>query len=112
MYRQDGSDIGDGWYYVEGATVHLFCLLGTGGRNDIGHLVSHDLRTWENAGFALRQGAAGSWDDLRLATGSVIRHRGTYWMAYTGHHSGDDPMVQRVGMACSADLYRWTKLTS
>ena len=110
MYRQEGYDIGDAWYYVEGATVHLFCLLGSGGRSDIGHLVSRDLRTWENAGFALRRGAAGSWDDLRLATGSVIRHRGTYWMAYTGHHSGDDPMVQRVGMACSTDLYRWTRL--
>ena len=110
MYRQEGYDIGDAWYYVEGATVHLFCLLGSGGRSDIGHLVSRDLRTWENAGFALRRGAAGSWDDLRLATGSVIRHQGTYWMAYTGHHSGDDPMVQRVGMACSTDLYRWTRL--
>ena len=110
MYRQEGYDIGDAWYYAEGDTVHLFCLLGTGGRSDIAHLVSRDLRNWENAGFALRRGAAGSWDDLRLATGSVIRHRGTYWMAYTGHHSGDDPMVQRVGMACSTDLYRWTKL--
>ena len=110
MYRQEGYDIGDAWYYAEGDTVHLFCLLGSGGRSDIAHLVSRDLRNWENAGFALRRGAAGSWDDLRLATGSVIRHQGTYWMAYTGHHSGDDPMVQRVGMACSTDLYRWTKL--
>lgn len=110
VYRQEGYDIGDAWYYAEGDTVHLFCLLGTGGRGDIAHLVSRDLRNWENAGFALRRGAAGSWDDLRLATGSVIRHQGTYWMAYTGHHSGDDPMVQRVGMASSADLHRWTKL--
>ena len=110
VYRQEGYDIGDAWYYAEGETVHLFCLLGTGGRSEVAHLVSRDLRNWENAGYALRRGEAGSWDDLRLATGSVIRHQGTYWMAYTGHHSGDEPMVQRVGMASSADLYRWTKL--
>ena len=111
MYSQEGYDIGDAWYYAEGDTVHLFfCLLSTGGRSEIAHLVSRDLRNWKNAGFALRRGEAGSWDDLRLATGSVIRHQGTYWMAYTGHHSGDEPMVQRVGMASSADLYRWTKL--
>ena len=106
MYRHEGYDIGDAWYYAEGDTVHLFCLLGSGGRGDIAHLVSRDLRNWESAGFALRRGAAGSWDDLRLATGSVIRHQGTYWMAYTGHHSGDDPMVQRVGMASSGDRRR------
>ena len=110
MYRQEGYDIGDAWYYVEGETAHLFCLLGTGGRSDIAHLVSRDLRTWENVGVALRRGAAGSWDDLRLATGSVIRHQGTLldglYRTFTlfSLARGDDPMVQRVGMALLSAL--------
>ena len=111
MFMQEGYSIGDAWYFVQGDTVHLFCLFKPVGKTGgIGHMVSHDLRTWENAGLALKKGADGSWDDLRLATGSVVEHEGTYWMAYTGHHSGDDPMVQRVGMAYSADLYHWEKI--
>ena len=93
--------------------AHLFCLTKPAGSEhgwDIGHLVSRDLRTWDDAGTALRRGAPGAWDDKGLATGSVIEHGGSYWMAYTGHHSGDPHMVQRVGMAFSADLHHWEKI--
>ena len=113
MYRREGFTFGDTWYYVRGEEVHLFCLTkpaGSGHGWDIGHLVSHDLRTWNDAGTALRRGARGAWDDKGLATGSVIEHDGTYWMAYTGHHTGDDHMVQRVGMAFSPDLHHWEKI--
>ena len=113
MFMQEDYSIGDAWYYVQSDTIHLFCLsapIENKGRMDIWHMVSHDLRSWENVGLALEKGAPGSWDDLGLATGSVVQHDGKYWMAYTGHHSGDDPMVQRVGMAYSTDLYHWEKL--
>ena len=48
--------------------------------------------------------APGSWDDKNLATGSVIRRGGRYWMAFTGHKVGEPLFVQRVGMAVSDDL--------
>ena len=113
MFIQEGYSIGDAWYFIQGDTIHLFCVLApmeNRGRSDIGHMVSHDLRAWENVGLALEKGAHDSWDDLRLATGSIIKHEGKYWMAYTGHCSKDNPMVQRVGMAFSTDLYHWEKI--
>ena len=113
MYAREGFAFGDTWYFVRGEEVHLFCLTKPAGSEhgwDIGHLVSHDLRTWDDAGTALRRGAPGAWDDKGLATGSVIEHDGAYWMAYTGHHSGDEHMVQRVGMAFSPDLHHWEKI--
>ena len=113
MYAREGHTFGDTWYFVRGEEAHLFCLTKPEGSKhgwDIGHLVSRDLRTWDDAGTALRRGAPGAWDDKGLATGSVIEHDGTYWMAYTGHHSGDEHMVQRVGMAFSRDLHHWVKI--
>ena len=113
MYAREGHTFGDTWYFVRGEEAHLFCLTKPEGSKhgwDIGHLVSRDLRTWDDAGTALRRGAPGAWDDKGLATGSVIERDGIYWMAYTGHHSGDEHMVQRVGMAFSRDLHHWEKI--
>jgi beta-fructofuranosidase len=67
---------------------------------DIGHAVSRDLRNWTLCTPALLRGPAGAWDET-LATGSVIRHGGRYWMAYTGH------LTAQIGLAWSTDLHAW-----
>lgn len=113
-----GRYIGDAWFYVEGRTCHCFFLTAPDTvpiaerwlHWDIGHAVSDDLVHWRDLGLALERGPAGAWDSAKLATGSVIRHGGRYWMAYTGHRQGEHPVVQRVGMAVSDDLTTWRKL--
>ena len=112
MFRLDGHDIGDAWYYAADA-LHMYFLTKPEGSTagwDIGHAASGDLVDWEFLGLAMTRGAPRSWDDKSLATGSVIPYGGRYWMAYTGHRLNEPLFVQRVGMAVSDDLVRWEKL--
>lgn len=117
MYEHPGNLIGDAWYFAEGSVAHMYYLTWSNAippeerhhHWDIGHAVSTDLTNWQFAGIALSKGAPTDWDGGRLATGSVIRREGRYWMAYTGHRLGETPDFQRVGMAVSDDLCVWEK---
>ena len=119
MYIHEGRHIGDAWFFVDDAAdaVHMFYLsnpLGPGPRF-VGHAVSGDLVNWETLPPALYPGSPGSWDDLLLCTGSVIKCDGRYWMAYSGtslsDSSPEEPWrVQRAGVAVSDDLCVWRKL--
>lgn len=76
----------------------------------IGHAVSEDLVDWEPLPTALVPGPAGTWDELALWTGSVLRHRSGRWcMAYTGLRREDGVVVERIGLAWSDDLVVWRK---
>ena len=75
----------------------------------IGHAVSSDLKDWEVLPEALGPGAPGSWDDLAVWTGSIIRHASRWWMLYTGVRRADAGLVQRIGLAVSEDLLRWER---
>ena len=113
MFRLEGHDIGDAWYYGADDTVHMYFLTKPEGSAvgwDIGHAATRDLVGWEFLGLALTRGAPGSWDDKSLATGSVVLRDDRYWMAFTGHKFDEPLFVQRVGMAVSDDLVRWEKL--
>ena len=114
MFQIPGHDIGDGWIYVDDATntAHLFCLFAPENQGQlwsIGHASSCDLKNWDFHGAVLTPGSPGDWDDYRLATGSVLRHNGRYFMAYTGHARSNVPPCGRVGMAVSDDLFHWEK---
>ncbi len=113
MLILEGRWINDAWYNEADDAVHMYFLTRTEGSKeglDIGHAVTCDLVNWEYFGLALTRGAPGSWDDKNLATGSVIRRGGRYWMAFTGHKMGEPLFVQRVGVAVSDDLLLWEKL--
>jgi len=122
MYVHEGYHVGDAWYFVDSKTdtVHMFYLAWTleGGRPFAGHAVSGDLVNWRRLPPALQTGPSGSWDDLRICTGSVIERGGRYWMAYSATSLTDSSLedmwaqhrVQRVGMAVSDDLVTWRKL--
>ena len=76
----------------------------------VGHATSPDLTNWTPQGTVLGPGRSGDWDDLAIWTGSVIRHRNGRWlMAYTGITRERGTVVERIGLAWSDDLHRWTK---
>lgn len=71
---------------------------------------SADLGRWEHHGVALAPGAPGAWDDLAIWTGSVAPDPAGGWaMLYTGRSRAEDGLVQRVGLARSADLLSWER---
>lgn len=112
MLTLPSHHLGDAWFHVEAGRVHAFFLVCPEGvpRHtawDVGHASSTDLRTWTHHGIALRRGPPGAWDGTCLATGSVLRRGGRFWMAYTGNWLGPRPAV---GMAWSVDLHHWQKL--
>lgn len=120
MYSHPGYHVGDAWYYVDNdAEIHMFYLsspMRNGGQPFIGHAVSSDLINWRRMRPALQCGEPGSWDDLQLCTGSVIKRHGVFWLAYaatdTAHSSVAEPWrFQRVGMAVSEDLIAWQKIS-
>jgi len=118
MYVHEGHHMSDAWYFVDNDVVHMFYLsqpLGTSGPPVVGHAVSDDLVGWERLAPALRTGPPGSWDDLRLCTGSVIKRDGRYWLAYSATNTTDSSpaemwRTQRVGLSVSDDLVTWEKL--
>ena len=120
MYIHEGHHMGDAWYFVDDDAdmVHMFYLTRPLDDSEpffVGHAVSEDLVKWQTLPPVLRPGPSGSWDDMSLCTGSVIKRNDRYWMAYAATSSSDSSpaepwRVQRGGMAVSDDLAVWHKL--
>jgi beta-fructofuranosidase len=117
-FRLEDEWVWDAWYADDGGEFHLFYLHAPRLLGDqflrhvnatIGHAVSTDLRDWRLLPNALEPGPEGTWDDVATWTGSVLRHRDTWYMLYTGVSSVEQGLVQRLGLATSADLVTWTK---
>lgn len=126
VYTHEGYHVGDAWYFVDGDVIHMFYLTAKiKGENSsltqanmdpfVGHAVSRDLVNWEMLPPALQTGPPGSWDDLQLCTGSIIKREGRYWMAYAATSTTENTLenpwrIQRGGMAVSNDLTTWQKV--
>ena len=101
----------DYWFFKEDETYHAFFLEDhkeIPERNydfRIGHAVSSDFLNWKYEGTVL-EGFTDGWDNRHLATGSVAKYKGEYYMMYTGH-STDRP---GLGIAKSKDLYTWERV--
>ena len=112
MFQKPGYHIGDTWYFVNENVVHMFYLtcptnIPRHSRWSIGHAVSNDLIHWQDQGIILEPGNEGTWDGICPATGSALKYKDQFWMAYTGNYAGPEPTV---GFAVSSDLYHWQKI--
>lgn len=98
----------DYWFIRENGVYHAFYLEAEhfSGTSNIGHLVSSDFLNWEYVGTALYGQEEGIWPERHLATGSVVKHDGKYYMLYTGHSA----LRPGLGIAVSDDLYQWQKV--
>ncbi len=114
----DDDWIWDFWLVSDADEHHIFFLKAPKSIDDpearhwnvsIGHAVSTDLRTWTVADDALAPSDVDAWDDKSTWTGSVVRRDGEWVMMYTGTSHAEDGLVQRIGLATSADLYDWVR---
>jgi beta-fructofuranosidase len=113
MLVHPGCHLGDSWYLVDDDdVVHCYYLVcsdrverHTSGW-DIAHATSPDLTTWELHGIVLEPGAPDAWDGGGLATGSVIKFRDNYVMAFTARWNETGVTT---GLATSNDLYVWRR---
>jgi beta-fructofuranosidase len=119
MLQLPDSWVWDFWFADDGETYHVFFLYSSRALHDpgrrhmrasIGHAVSSDLIRWERVPDALVRGDSPAFDDVATWTGSVVRAPDGIWhMFYTGVSELDGALIQRVGLATSADLVTWHK---
>lgn len=120
MLRLPDHWVWDSWYAQDDEGLyHVFFLRASRAlldprrrhrRASVGHAVSADLRDWHLVADALVPADVPAWDDLATWTGSVTRGPdGRWYMFYTGVSQADDGLVQRIGLATSADLITWER---
>lgn len=118
MYKPADRYVWDFWLVRDGDTWHIFHLqaprtLHPDDRHlsaTVGQATSTDLKNWTPGPTALDTGPPGTWDDVAIHTGSVIKHNSGRWlMAYTGVTGEKGQTIERIGLAWSEDLTNWTK---
>lgn len=119
MLHLSDSWVWDLWLADDGERYHMFFLNAPRSLPSpddrhfsarIGHAVSSDLRTWERVADALRPDDPPAFDDLATWTGSVVRGDDESWyLFYTGASRAEGGLVQRIGLATSADLLSWER---
>jgi len=68
------------------------------------------LINWQILPDALRPSAnEDAWDSASTWTGSIIQYKGLWHLFYTGASKSEKGLIQRVGVATSADLITWEK---
>ncbi|MHB1453060.1 MAG: glycoside hydrolase family protein [Saccharofermentanales bacterium] len=109
LYSPLNTTTWDYWFAKQGDVYHAFHLERPNEeRSDyiaVGHAVSNDLKHWVYYGTIV-QAETGSWDDLRIATGSTVLKDGIWYTFYTGHSTTGSG----VGLSVSKDMYRWMKV--
>ncbi len=113
--------IWDSWYVEFEGRHHAFYLKAPKSLGDpdlrhanatIGHSVSADLARWTALPDALGPDGVGTFDDLAVWTGSIVRHDGLWHLFFTGVDQAAHTSVQRIGHATSPDLISWHRVAA
>lgn len=114
VYSVPGIRINDSWYCRDEELMYHSYFLEYSydepeeyawSRQRIGHMVSKDLQNWTYCGTVLAP-EPGTWNDIGLATGSVVRYNNLWYMLFSGNSSE----VSGIGIAVSQDLYTWKRV--
>lgn len=117
MYASYGFrnfEIGDVDVVKHNGLYHLFHLT-LPNHDYIAHAVSEDGLKWQRVKNALFISDPKGWDDDMLWTMHVTPNPyrpGSWRMFYTGLCMRERGRIQRVGLACSDDLYTWRKVSA
>jgi beta-fructofuranosidase len=104
-----GPELGDVEAFPAGDRLHLFHLT-LPNHDVVQHVVSEDGLAWRALPAAVRTSDPGDGpDDDMIYTMSVTEREGTYYMVYTALGRAEQGRIQRVAVATSPDLIRWTK---
>lgn len=104
------NELGDIDVITHDGAIHLFYL--TLPNHDlVSHAISRDGFTWTQLPPAIRSGDPGDCDDDQIWTMHTVRHptTGRFHMYYTGCDRKQSGNHQRVALAFSDDLLKWTK---
>ena len=104
-----GPELGDIEVFAAGDQLHLFHLT-LPNHDAVQHVLSDDGLTWRALPAAIRTSDPGEGpDDDMIYTMSVTELNGTYYMVYTALGRAEQGRIQRIAVATSSDLIRWTK---
>jgi len=104
-----GPELGDVEVFPHGDEIHLFHLT-LPNHDVVQHVVSDDGLSWRALPAAIRTSDPGAGpDDDMIYTMSVTEHDGTFYMVYTALGRAEAGRIQRIAVATSPDLIRWTK---
>ena len=112
QYQPQGQYSWDYWFARNGDTCHAYYLQypinadqsKRHSQQTVGHAISPDLISWIEKPTALAA-VAGTWNDVGIATGSVVFKDDRWWMVFSGNSSTKGG----IGLAYSTDLYTWIK---
>ncbi len=114
----------DGWLAADFAliqanqTYHLFYMKGPYWQlypdkdgKAFGHATTEDGLSWTGLDDAFGVAPDSDWDDAHIWSPCVVRNpqNNRYYMFYTGVTMGPDGHEERIGLASSPNLKRWTR---
>ncbi len=114
LFHPAGIHTWDLWFAKQADVYHAFYLQRPAipgvdsravGYPQVGHATSRDLIHWTDCGPILVP-EHGTWNDVRIATGSAVARDGRWWIVFSGGGS----KTSGIGLSQSKDLMTWTKV--
>lgn len=113
LYHSHHLSVNDSWYVEHDGVYHNYFLQFDyqnepeeyqWSKQTIGHSTSTDLINWTYEGTVIDCNSA-EWLDFGVATGSIVKHNGLWYMLFTSKPS--DPNKKGLAIAVSKDLMKW-----